>query len=235
VSDDAPEALAALAAQQLAPPPIGAALDAELAQLAPVQPRRPMRHLAIAVAASLVYAAALLAILSLRRDLHELPAGWLVGAGAAWACGFGLALYLALVPKRGSMTTRWPWAAAIAIALSAAFVALGWNVHPSGPSSGYLGWEHFPRGHGCLWLGLVTALVPVGLGALFLRGALPVRSRWIAAALGAGGGCLGGLVLHMHCPIADRWHVGLIHGGVVVVAAVLAALIVPRATDRAFE
>jgi hypothetical protein len=39
----------------------------------------------------------------------------------------------------------------------------------------------------------------------------------------------------MHCPIADRWHVGLIHGGVVVVAAVLAALIVPRATDRPFE
>ena len=39
-------------------------------------------------------------------------------------------------------------------------------------------------------------------------------------------------MLHLHCPIADGPHVGIIHGGVVVVAAVLAALLVPRATDR---
>jgi len=228
-------ALDALAQQPAKPPAIGSALEAELAQLAPAAPRRPMRQLAIAVGASFGYAALLLALLSTRRDLGELPMGWLVGAGAGWCAGFSLALYLALVPRRGTMTTRWRAAAATAIALSAAFVLLGWNVHPHGPSSGYLGWEHFARGHGCLWLGLATALVPVGLGAVFLRGALAVRSRWIAAALGAGGGCLGGLLLHLHCPIADRWHVGLIHGGVVVVAAVLAALIVPRATDRAFE
>jgi hypothetical protein len=132
------------------------------------------------------------------------------------------------------MTPRWVAAAASAIALSVAFVALGWFVHPSGPSSAYYGWARFAQGHGCLWLGLATALLPVALGALFLRGAVPVHSRWVAAALGAGGGCLGGLLLHLHCRIADRMHVGLIHGGVVAVAAVLAALIVPRATDRAF-
>ena len=198
-------------------------------------PRRPVRQLAIALGASLAYAAALLAVLSTRRDLGELPIAWLVAAGAAWLAGFALPLYLALVPKRGTMTPRWTAAAAIAIVVSCTFVTLGWNVHPSGPSSWYYGWEHFLRGHGCLWLGLATAIVPVTLGAIFLRGALAVRSRWIAAALGAGGGCLGGLLLHLHCPIADRWHVGLIHGGVVVVAALLAALIVPRATDRPFD
>jgi hypothetical protein len=90
--------------------------------------------------------------------------------------------------------------------------------------------EHFARGHWCLELGLATALVPVVAGAIFLRGALPVGSRWTAAALGAGGGCLGGLVLHLHCRIADMLHVGIIHGGVVVVAAALAAALVPRAT-----
>ena len=91
------------------------------------------------------------------------------------------------------------------------------------------------HGHGCLWLGLATALVPVVLGAIFLRGAVPVFSRWIAATLGAAGGCLGGLLLHMHCRIADGPHIGIIHGGVVVVAAALAALLVPRATDRPFK
>jgi hypothetical protein len=235
VTEPVDRALDALAHAPSATPPMAAALEAELGSLAPAKPRRPLRQLAIAAGASLAYAGALLAILAPRRDLGELPVGWLVGAGATWFAGFVLALYLALVPKRGTMTPRWAAAAAIALLLAAGFVALGWNVHPSGPSSRYYGWEHFLRGHGCLWLGLATAIVPVLLGALFLRGALPVRSRWIAAALGAGSGCLGGLLLHMHCPIADRWHVGLIHGGVVGVAAILAALIVPRATDRPFE
>ena len=233
--DRVDQALDALAHAPATPPQMSAALEAELGALAPAKPRRPVRQLAIGAAASLAYAAVLLAILSMRRDLGELPIGWLVGAGAAWLGGFALPLYLALVPKRRSMTPRWQAAAALAIVLSIAFVLLGWNVHPSGPSSLYYGWERFAHGHGCLWLGLATALVPVAIGAICLRGALPIRSRWIAAGLGAGGGCLGGLLLHLHCRIADRMHVGLIHGGVVVVAAVLAALIVPRATDRPFD
>jgi hypothetical protein len=234
VSDPVDTALDALAKSPTSPPAIGNALEAELAALAPASPRRPARQLAIALGASIAYAGCLLAVLTIRRDIGELPVGWLIGAGAAWLGGFCVPLYLALVPKRGSMTPRWQAAAALAIVLSVAFVLLGWNVHPSGPSSLYYGWARFAHGHGCLWLGLAVALVPVVIGAVFLRGALPVRSRWIAAALGAGSGCLGGLVLHMHCRIADRMHVGLIHGGVVVVAAVLAALIVPRAVDRPF-
>src|SRR6185436_3574312 len=114
-----------------------------------------------------------------------------------------------------------------AVVTSIAFVVLGLIVHPMGPSSANYGWDRFVNGHWCLELGLATALVPVILGAVFLRGALPVRSRWIAAALGAGGGCLGGLVLHMHCHIADGLHIGLIHGGVVLVAAALSAALAP--------
>jgi len=221
--------LDALAAQPPpVPPGISAALEAELGQLAPVRARRPRRQLAVLAGVSLAYAAALLAILSVRRDLDELPVGWLVAAGLAWLAGFALPMYVALVPRAGSVMPRWQAAAALAIVLSCAFVVLGWNVHPHGPSSKDYGWDHFLRGHGCLWLGLATALVPVALGALFVRGAMPVRSRWLAAALGAGGGCLGGLLLHAHCPIADRYHVGLIHGGVVAVAAGLSALVVPR-------
>jgi hypothetical protein len=223
------------AAPPPSPPPISAALEAELAHLAPLRSRRPARQLAILAGASLVYAATLLSILTLRRDLRELPVGWLIGAGAAWLCGFVVPAYLAVMPRAGTMQPRWRWAAGSAIVASGAFVALGLFVHPSGPSSLDYGLANFGHGHWCLWLGLATAVVPIALGAIFLRGALPVGSRWVAAALGAGGGCLGGLLLHMHCRIADRWHIGLIHGGVVVVAAALAAWIVPRATDRSFE
>ena len=214
------------------PPPIAAELEAELGKLAPVAPRRPLRQLAVLAGISLVYGAGLLAMVHVRDDLHELPPAWLAAVAAAWLLGFVAPCYLALVPRAGSMMPRWRWAAASAVITSVAFVVLGLSIQPSGPSSLYYGWQNLARGQGCLWEGLATGLVPVVIGAIFLRGALPVRSRWVAAALGAGGGCLGGLLLHFHCPIADRWHVGLVHGGVVVIAALVTALIVPRATDR---
>jgi hypothetical protein len=213
------------------PPPMSPMLEAELAQLAPVATRRPVRQIALLVALSLAYGAGVLAMLAMRADARELPMGWLVGAGAAWLLGFVVPLYLATVPRRGAVMPRWKLASAAALIGSIGFIALGLTMHPSGPSSVTLGWEHFGRGAGCLGVGIATALVPVVGGAIFLRGALPVGSRWIAAALGAGGGSLGGLVLHMHCRVTDGLHVGLIHGGVVGVAALLAAALVPRATD----
>jgi hypothetical protein len=232
VSDKA-DALGALAEMSPpAAPPLSAALEAELGALTAVAPRRPMRQLMTLVGISVVYGAGLLAALTMRRDMSELPTSWVIGAAFAWILGFAVPCYLALVPRPGAVTPRWRWAAASAIVTSIVFVALGFIVHPSGPSSLSYGWEHVARGHTCLEIGLATALVPVIIGALFLRGALPVGSRWIAGALGAGGGCLGGLVLHMHCRVADGVHVGLIHGGVVLVAALLSAAIVPRATDH---
>ena len=230
--DGTDDVLDGLAQVTPAAPPLSSALEAELGALAPVAPRRPLRQLAIVVGLSLVYGAGLIAALKPRGDMAELPRSWLVATALAWLLGFALPCYLALVPKRGSVMPRWRWAAISAVIMSVLFIVLGLAVHPSGPSSLHYGWPGFARGHTCLEIGLATALLPVIAGALFLRGALPVRSRWIAAALGAGGGCLGGLVLHLHCRVADALHVGLIHGGVVVVAALLAAALVPRATDR---
>jgi hypothetical protein len=130
------------------------------------------------------------------------------------------------------MTPRWKPAAIAAVVASVAFVSLGLAVHPMGPSSVHYGVDRFAHGHTCLEIGLATALLPVVIGAIFLRGALPAGSRWIALALGAGGGCLGGLVLHLHCNVADGLHTGVIHGGVVIIAAALSAAIVPRAVSR---
>lgn len=216
-----------------APPPLGKELEHELAALKAVAPRRPLRQLALLALASLAYAGGLLALLTIRDDFSGLPTAWIVGAGALWLTGFVAPLYLALVPRAGSMMPRWAAAATLAAIAAVLFVVLGLSIHPSVPGvSRDYGWAHFFRGHGCLWLGLATALVPVLIGVIFLRGALVVRSRWVAAALGAGGGCLGGLLLHMHCPIADGPHIGLIHGGVVAVAAALTAALAPRATDK---
>jgi negative regulator of sigma F NrsF-like protein len=213
------------------PPPPGAALEAALAAMKPVAPRRPWRDLALVAAASLIYGAGLVAVLSLRRDRSELPMMWMAGAAIAWALGFVLPLYLALIPRPGAVMPRWRLAGFAAITCAAAFMLLGLLVHPRGPSSIELGAANFLHGHACMEIGLLTALVPVALGALVLRGSLPVGARWTAAGLGAAGGSLGGLVLHLHCPVSDPLHLGFVHGGVVLLAALLSAAIVPRATD----
>jgi hypothetical protein len=212
------------------PPPPSSMLEAELARLAPIATRRPVRQLVVLVAASLIYGGGVLTMLTMRRDLDELPMGWLLGAGVVWLIGFVVPLYLATVPQTGSVIPRWRLAGISALIGALGFIALGFALHPAAPSSVALGWDGVTRGYGCLKWGLATALVPVVVGAIFLRGALPVGSRWVAAALGAGGGSLGGLMLHLHCPVADAPHVGLVHGGVVGVAALLAAALVPRAT-----
>ena len=231
MSDPTDDVLADLAAHPPAAPAMSPALEAELAELKPVALRRPWRHAAIVGMVSLAYAGGLLAVLTVRRDLDELPTGWLVAVGLLWLVGFVVPSSLALVPPAGHMAPRWRAAAIVSLIGSVGFVVLGLVVHPSGPSSDYYGMEHLARGHTCLEIGLATAIAPALLGAVFLRGALPVQSRWVAAALGAGGGSLGGLVLHLHCHVADGMHVGLVHGGVVVVGALLAAALLPRVTD----
>ena len=208
------------------PPPLGSELERELTALAPVATRRPLRQLAILLAISLLYGVGILAVIRTRPDLDELPLGWLVAAGCAWFAGFAIPAGVALVPRRGSVLPRWQLAGVAAVIGSAGFMALGLCLHPRGVSS--LDYSTtFLRGHTCLEAGLAMAIVPVVAGALFLRGALPVGGRWTAACLGASGGALGGLMLHLHCRIGDMLHVGLIHGGVVVVAAALAAALVP--------
>jgi hypothetical protein len=230
VSERVDTAIQSAAAWAPAPPALPAALETELGRLSPVQARVPMKQLAVLVGGSFVYALGLLFLLDIRDDLGEMPTTWVVSVGAAWLLGFVTPVYLALVPRRGDVLPRWQLALLVAVVASIGFVVLGLAIHPMGEHSVQYGAERFGRGHVCLEIGLATALVPVLLGAVYLRRSLPVASRPVAAALGAGGGCLGGLVLHAHCHVADGLHVGLIHGGVVVLSALLAAAIVPRAT-----
>jgi hypothetical protein len=210
-------------------PPIAPALEAMLDGLAPVAPRRPWRDLGKVGGLSLAYGAALLAVLTVRRDVDGIPTWWIVSHAIAWSTGFVGLAYVAIVPRRGAVMPRWRSVGLGTALVCLGFVAAGLFMPPEpSPDTRLLDLSTLHRGHACLEIGLATAIVPILLGALVLRGALPVGARWTAAGLGAAGGSLGGLVLHLHCPIADRWHLGLVHGGMVILAAVIAAALVPR-------
>jgi hypothetical protein len=214
-------------------PPLSAELAAELDDLQPVPPRRPRRSFLVLGVASLVYGGCLLWLMRLRPDLSGLPWGWMVMYSLAWLAGFLAIGWLAVVPRAGRVMPDSRRAGMAAVVASIGFVVAGLLFDRHAPGHSIVGestWSGlFERGMGCLIMGVATALVPVVLGALLLRGSVPVGSRWAGAGLGAAGGSLGGLFLHLHCHVADALHLGVIHGGVVVLGAIVGALIIPRA------
>lgn len=230
-SDRIDQTLRALGDQLPEPPPLAPALEAELGRLQPVRTRRPLRQFAIASAVSLIYGGVVLLIARLRPDLDALPMGWMVVYCAAWLLSFLVITWLALVPGPGRVMPSWRHAGIGAAAASVGFVAAGLLFHRHAPGLSVVpepSLENLLAHLGCLRGGLLTALVPVALSALLLRGSVPVGSRWAGAGVGAAGGSLGGLILHLHCPVADALHLGVIHGGVVAIGAVVGALAVPR-------
>ncbi len=222
------ESLSALATDETAAPPMGSALVRELAGLRPATTRLPHREWAAVLALSLFYGTGILAWMGVRDDLARLPPAWLVGMGAVWLAGFLTITWLVLVPPRDQVMPRWRRAAAVAGLVAAVLVTAGLLRPDTLAATGVT----YPatvasvaaHGHRCLRLGMAIAALPVLLTFLAIRGAVPVGSRWLAAAIGAAGGALGGLALHLHCPISERFHVGLVHGGLVIVTAALPAL-----------
>lgn len=228
--------LSALAAAPIEAPPMSEDLARELEALAPARTRSPRRQLALVVGLSLLYGGVILALLGLRSDVEQMPGMWLVGGGTLWLVSFGAITWMVVVPPREQVMPRWRWAAALAALAAVLFVA-GGLLRPEAAVQATAAHDlslasWFDRGQRCLRWGLTVALVPVVLSALVVRGAVPVGSRWTAAAIGAAGGSLGGLVLHLHCHVGERFHIGLAHGGVIVVAAAIAALVAPVG-DRA--
>ncbi|MCG8423781.1 MAG: NrsF family protein [Proteobacteria bacterium] len=227
--------LRALGHNNLPPPPLSAELEAELATIKPVKARRPLLRFALHCLVSIGYGAAILWLLKLRPDLGRLPTVWILVYCAAWLSGFLVLGWFALVPGRGNVMPNWRYAGIGAVFTAGGFIVAGLIFDRNVPNVSHLcnadAVELVAHGTVCLKWGLITATVPVLVGMLLIRGSIPVGSRWVGAALGAGGGSLGGLMLHLHCHNADPLHMGFVHGGVVVVAALLGALIIPRFTD----
>jgi hypothetical protein len=213
------------------PPPLAPALEAELGRLAPVRTRRPRWQFAVTCAISLVYGGLVLMLTRMRPDLGGLPMAWMIAYTAAWLLSFLVITWLVLVPGPGRVMPSWRHAGIGAVVASIGFVAAGLLFHRHAPGLSVVpepSLANLLAHSGCLQRGTLTALVPVGFTALLLRGSVPVGSRWAGAGVGAAGGSLGGLILHLHCPIADALHLGVIHGGVVVIGVVVGALAVPR-------
>lgn len=138
-----------------------------------------------------------------------------MGATAALVAG-AFALGREAIPGRGVAALAW----AVAFALGAAtFAALVYLQDQAATGAGEQPVD------GCLTIGLALGLFPTLLGLGAVRRGHAVRPVLAGAAMGALGGVVGLTTLHLHCP-GEAWtHAGLVHGGVVVVLAVVGALV----------
>jgi len=230
-SEDSPEIdeyLLRSARQVPAPPPSAEILKA-VGAIEPVRTRTRFGAFLIVATVGAIWPAYTLIRFPLRRDLGALPAPWVAIGAALWAATLVLSLAAALVPARGEVLPSAGRAArisAIAMGLVLAFTAV-WTAFAPGVSlrPEDVGKTLIQSCWGCGKYVLQVAAIFMVLGLVLLRRVLPVGGRGVGLAVGAAGGALGGLALHLLCPIATTGHVLLSHGGAMVLASLAGALI----------
>jgi hypothetical protein len=213
-----------------APPPSPELLEA-IAATEPVKARSPLRGLASVVIASLALMAVHLIAFRVRPDMPWLPAEWVASVAMAMLGAYVLTLAAVLVPPRGQVLPSAERAQYAAI--GAAVVLLGLSIftvdapgHTAVIKPGL--WPQLRAILHCMVNAIEMTAFPALLGFLVLRRAAPLRTRWLAAGLGAANGALAALVLHLHCNGGGVLHVSLGHAGNVVLLAALGAAFLPR-------
>ena len=234
--DPLDRALSALADDQ-ALPPLSPRLRAELERLEPVETARPLRRFVIAGLLSAFWMGGLLALLGLRRDIEPLPRLWMILYTSAWALTFLALSFAANVPPRRQVMPRSTLVGRLGLAAGIGFVGVGLfaSRHVPGLSTMYEPTLRNIVAYGtyCVAIGLATASLPILIAAMLLRHSAPTGAGWLGMAVGASSGALGGLLLHLHCPIAERTHLGLVHGGIVLIAGALGAVALSRTSAAA--
>ncbi|HEU4408759.1 MAG TPA: NrsF family protein [Polyangiaceae bacterium] len=201
----------------MTPPPPPAALRARiLADVAKTPATKPgafrARSLAAAAALALWCAAALL-VLGLRRDWAELPAPYASGTLALLAVGAASLTWVAAARGRAMVG---PPAAVALVALAALPPALSLVsmalVSPAASSASVAGWGELVRNSLiCDGLSMALALPLLGLLLLLKRGMLVPAPALVGAALGTAAATWAHALVHMHCALADRWHILIGH------------------------
>jgi hypothetical protein len=218
-------------APAVAPPP-AQALEALVASMKAVRTRVPVRTLVSVAAAALVLPFGALWVLPLRRDLSRLPAAWVVAMAVAWLAGFVAPLALAFLPRPGQVLPDSARAGRMAITAVLVLMVAALLLTADVPGRTIIPgstWAEFSlRWWHCVSFSLKILVPLVVLGSVALRRAAVLGAGKLGAAVGAAGGALAGLTLHFICPYGGGLHVGLAHGGSVLIGACLGALLLPR-------
>jgi hypothetical protein len=193
--------------------------------------RRPWREIALVALVSTCAVALQVAVYGVRTDLSSLPPTWFFFTAIAWGAVAFAGVVVALVPSRTSMLPTSSGAAAFAVLAPLGVMAMATLMRVDAPGATIIPGPDAQLRliEKCVLPALEMAATPFALATYLLaRGAIPVRSHWLGAALGGGFGALGGFMLHIHCPYGGALHVGLGHAGPTAVGVLVGALLIPR-------
>jgi hypothetical protein len=203
-------------------PPPSERLRQRVGAMKPVRPRHPGRQLLVVALASLTSVTLLLASpRGLRPDLAG--SYWLWLAAALCLLAFALLLWWALVPPRGQvlpLRSGVVWRVAGTSALLVGGLLVGARASAGPPFAGVAG---------CLIHGLTIAAIPALLCAAVIWRALVISGWPLACTIGSAAGALGGLFLQLHCASRQAAHIGIGHGLVIVLPALLLAGLIASA------
>lgn len=202
-------------------------IDGLVSDLKPVAPLRQGPGMTRALLAVAAGAFTVATGFGLRPDLHGghldpmfiLPAGLFLVLALATAWG---AIDMAR-PFVGTRRDGWGWTALMAAVLPGA--ALGVL------TSGWLRGQRVTVDHGgifCLAFGLLIGLLTAGTLVLWLKRGAPVFPAKAGLYTGVAAGAAGIFAVSLHCPDNDLIHIGLWHGGTVIVAGLAGRLVLPR-------
>lgn len=228
MSDDLPIRAA------VAPPPPSPRLLERVGTAGPVRVRRPLVSWSVVTAAIAAWAGLGLFRFHFRPDLPWLAPGPTAAVGLLWLGGFAGSLYAVLVPPRGQVLPDVRRALAVGalgcVVLLAATIfgtraAPGHSLAPPPDRFAIL------AAH-CVAITLAVFAGGFAIASMVLRRLVPFGQARAGLAAGVGSGAAGGLLLHFVCPYATPAHVGLAHGGTIVLCALLGAALGRLLFDR---
>jgi len=174
----------------------------------PLPPRTWWRRILLGSLASGGWLVAMLLLLGIRPDWHDLPVTGLVLTLAGLLLGAIVAAALGVARGRSMVGPSTERLAAVAAALPLLILLLVVGIDPHGPSSiGSPPWHAGP----CGLLVLGIALPLLGIGRYVLRGLILSRPGLVGACLGLAAATFAHLVIRVHCPITGPGHALLGH------------------------
>jgi hypothetical protein len=207
-------------------PPPSPELLARVARGGAVRTRRPLIALFGLCASAGAWATAWLLVRGWRVDLPFVRAGVLGGLGAAWAGAFGVAMWAAIMPRRGQVSPDAVRAGRVAALLAVGAVGLGALCRADAPGHTLAvggAARLVALGH-CLGFALLVSAAFGAAAWRVLRRVVVASPEGVGAAIGAGGAALAGFVLNLQCAVGGPLHLAVAHGGAVALSALLGAL-----------
>jgi hypothetical protein len=217
--------------ERLHPDPL---IDALVADLGSVEPRRPGREMLLIAALLVVELLLFLLLQGARPDMPAAmaaPAFWWKSATFAAIAGLAMAAVLVSLDPAAThqrqLSRLWRGLGVVApLALAA-----GWLIDAGASDRATLlarlDWR---EGVDCLVnVGLLSLPLVIAMGLLMRRGA-STQPALTASAAGLAAAAFGAVIFAVHCPHNDPLYVSVWYGGAVLAVAGLARLVLPRLT-----